>query len=92
MTDFKKCVKTQVRSIVPDCSIIEARGSVSDSSYGIEFYVTVGNKRLQCFDMVDNGIIKENELDNVLNTIAQCYRTQDCYQKGKSNRFSITIE
>ena len=49
-------------------------------------------KKLQCYEMADNGQIDEDELEAVLQEIAKVLRTSPTYKSGSPNKFSFTIE
>lgn len=92
MTELEKFISEQISRLVPVFEKLEVRANISDSSYSIEFFTTIRGKRMQCFDMVDDGFIKEKELDAVSESIADYVRKTEEYQKGKINKISTIIE
>lgn len=91
MTDIEKDITEQIVKLIPSYEKLEIRGNISDSSYSVEFFVTVKGKRMQCYDMVDEGLIREKDLDNILETIARFFRRTTEYQKGRVNKISIKL-
>ena len=92
MTDCYIFIKEQIVQLVPMYDKIEMRASISDSSCSIEFFVTVNGKRMQCFDMIDNDLIKESDFDIVANIIAEYVRNTTGYKKGEVNKFSFVFD
>ncbi|MEG2428774.1 MAG: hypothetical protein RSA99_00145 [Oscillospiraceae bacterium] len=91
MTAFERYISDQVEKIVPSFEKLELRGNIGDNSYSVEFFVTVDGKKMQCFEMVDDGLIKEKELDIVSKSIANNFRKSSSYESGKINEITISI-
>jgi len=91
MTELEKFISEQISQIVPSFEKLEVRANIGDSSYSIEFFVTVDGIRTQCFDMVDKGLIKEKNLDIVSKSIANYIRHSSDYGTGNINKISVTI-
>lgn len=91
MTKLENFISEQISQIVPSFEKLEIRANIGDSSYSVEFFVTIDGIRTQCFDMVDKGLIKEKDLDIVSKSIANYIRHSSDYSTGKINKVSATI-
>lgn len=81
----------QVSQLVPKYEKLEFFANIADTSYSIEFFVTVDGTRMQCFDMIDNGLLEEEDVDAALKRIAEYVRGREDYVRGKVNRVSIVV-
>lgn len=84
-------IQEQLKVLVPKAKNIELRATVSDSSYAIEFIAEVDGKKMQCYDMADNGLIDEDELNRILAEISDDIRKDASYKKGEVNKLSFTF-
>ena len=91
MSNLEKYMSEQIKKIVPTFDKLELRTNVGDTSYSVEFFVTTSGEKMQCYDMVDDGLIKEKDLDAVFESIAKYIRQTSDYQKGKINKISTVI-
>lgn len=89
MPDLQDYAKEQIAKIVPEFNNLELRATVSDTSYSIEFFVSINGEKKQCYELADNGIIDEEELDEVFARIAEYIRKGDDYQKGNINKIDF---
>lgn len=89
MQDLQTYVKEQVAKIIPSFENLELRASVSETSYSVEFFVTVNDEKKQCYELVDDGVIDEEKLDEVLRRIAEYIRKGADYKKGEINKVSF---
>ena len=86
MTDLQNYAKEQIAKIVPEFDNLELRATVSDSSYSVEFFVMINGERKQCYELVDDGAVDEDELDEVLAQIAEYIRKGADYKKGSIHK------
>ncbi|MEG1618171.1 MAG: hypothetical protein RR310_05230 [Eubacterium sp.] len=91
MSTLEKYISEQVVKIVPSFEKLEFRANVGDNSYSVEFFATVNGKRMQCYNMVDDGLIKEKDLDALSETIASYIRSTPDYEFGKINKIVVAI-
>lgn len=89
MPDLQDYAKEQIAKIVPEFNNLELRATVSDTSYSIEFFVSISGEKKQCYELADDGIIDEEELDEVFARIAEYIRKGDDYQKGNINKIDF---
>ncbi len=92
MTELEeRTVAEQIKKLVPHYSMIEFRAAVSLSSYTIEFYVTLNGRKMQCYEMIEEGFFSEEEFNDLSKTIAHFFREQPDFQEGKRNIYTLTI-
>jgi len=91
VSEVEKYISEKIAQLVPNYKKLDVRANIGDKSYAIEFFVTIDNRRMQCYDMVDDGIIEENELDSVFKAIAEYIRNTTDYITGKINKYSFTV-
>lgn len=91
MSELEKFVFEQIKKLVPVFDSVELRANIGDTSYAVEFVVSTNGEKMQCYDMVDNGLLNEEELDNTIAVIAKAIRETPEYQKGKVNKMTVTI-
>ena len=56
MTELEPFVAEQIKTLVPSYDTVELKATVSASSFSVEFFATVNGKKMQCFEMIDEGI------------------------------------
>ncbi len=91
MNQINEFITKQISSVVPDFDSLEVSMLVGKASYSLEFFVTKDNIRKQCYDMVDEGVIDENKVDDVANIIADYIRKQPDYDASKPNKIEYTV-
>lgn len=91
MTDYEKYISKQISTIIPNFEKIDFRANIGDSSYSVEFFATIKGRKMQCFDMVDDGLIKEKDFDTVSENIAKFIRNTSDYQKNTINKIKLTF-
>lgn len=82
MPNLQNYAKEQIAKIVPEFDNLELRATVSDTSYSIEFFVSINGEKKQCYELADDGVIDEEELDEVFARIAEYIRNSSDYKKG----------
>jgi DNA-dependent RNA polymerase auxiliary subunit epsilon len=91
MTELELFITEQISQIVPSYEKLEVRALVADTSYSIEFWATIDGKKMQCYDMVDEGLIDEEEMDSIMKEITNFIRSSSDYVKGTVNKISVVI-
>lgn len=91
MSELEKYVSEQISKIIPEYEKLDVRANISNSSHSVEFYATIAGKKMQCYDMVDNGLINEKELDGIFKNIANYIRNTREFKKGTTNKYSFTL-
>lgn len=90
MTDLEKYVISQLMELVPNAEKLEVRANISDKSFSVEFFAFIDGVKHQCYDMIDNGIIKEKDFDSTVKQLAKFIRSCSEYRPGEVNKFSFT--
>lgn len=90
MTELEKYIIDQLKHLVPNAEALEVRATISDHTCSVEFFATIEGEKHQCFDMIDNGIIKEKEFDVTVKQLARYIRASSEYRSGQINKFTIT--
>lgn len=90
--ELKQYIWKLISKLLPDVESIEVRAYVNDFSYSVEFWVTIHGDKLQCFEMVDKGILKESDVKSVNQSIAKFIRQSSTYKKGKLNKINLNIK
>lgn len=91
MSELEKYIMEQIEKFVPTFEELDVRANIGDSSYSVEFFVTIDGKKMQCFDMVDDGVIQEKDMDSVSESIAKYVRKTSSYESGKINKILVKI-
>lgn len=83
----------KVRDIIPERSektIFFA--SVSKISYELFFYSYMDGTPVQCYDLIRQGRLDENELDRVFEAIAGILRESKKFMENKNNIATIKVD
>lgn len=91
MSELENYISEQISKIIPEYEKLDVRANISDSSHSIEFYATIDGKKMQCYEMVDDGLIKEKELDVIFKDIANYVRNTSEFTKGITNKYLFSI-
>lgn len=89
MNKLEKYVFNQLAQLVPNADAFEIRANIGDKSYSIEFFAFLDGVKYQCYDMIDNGMLKEKEFDTVVMQIAEYIRNCSEYRTGEINKISF---
>ena len=90
MTELEKYIIDQLTQLVPNADVLDVRVNVGDKSYSVEFFATVNGVKHQCYDMIDDGIIKEKDFDTIVKQIAERIRNCPEYRSGEINKISFS--
>lgn len=91
MSELEKHIVEQIKRIVPAFEELDVRVNIGDNNYSVEFFVTINGKKMQCFDMVDDGLVQEKDMDAVAESIAEYVRKTSFYESGKINKILVKI-
>jgi hypothetical protein len=89
MTNYEQRAVEMVKQLVPNCNKIEFKADIGDTSYRITFFVWIDGERRQCYELVDNGIIDEQKMDNLFTSYVDFIRKGEGYKKGEPNIVSF---
>ncbi len=83
----------KVRLIIPNGSSKTVFfASVTETSYEVFFYTYINANPIQCFDLAEQNLLDENELDAVFAYIVEVIRNADVYKKDKNNIATIIVD
>ena len=71
-----------VKNFVPNFEKLEFRADIGNTSYIIEFFVQIDGKRWQCYSLVDDGKIDEEEMDKQFAMYAEYVRSSGMCKDG----------
>ncbi len=89
MLDLEKYIVNQLKQLVPKADVFEVRANIGDNTYSMEFFATIDGVKHQCYDMIDEGAIKEKDFDTIINQLAKYIRTTSSYSPGEINKISF---
>lgn len=89
MNKLKAYAEAQISTIIPQFDNLELRATVSDTSYSVEFFVSLNGARKQCYELADDGVLDEDALNRVLSSIANFIRNDAGYKAGSVNKISF---
>lgn len=76
---------------MPKFEKIKFQATIDDSSYSLEFFVTVDGVQKQCYELADEGVIAETDIDCIFAEIARDIRICSEYKRGDINKFSFQL-
>jgi DNA-dependent RNA polymerase auxiliary subunit epsilon len=91
VSELEKYVVDTLAPLIPNYEKLDVRANVGDKTYSVEFFATINGKKMQCFDMVDNDMLQEKELDNAFKAIAEHIRSTTDYVPGTINKISFSV-
>ena len=87
-----KFIKKEIKRVISNATPHSIRGFVGEKSYGIEWWVVLDGKKIQCYELVDEEVIASDEpIDKANENIANYIRKMDSYKSGKPNRFDASL-
>lgn len=92
MSELEKYVADTLAPLIPTYEKLDVRANIGDNTYSVEFFATINGKRMQCYDMADNGIIQEKDLDVAFNAIAEYVRKTKDYIPGTINKIEFSLD
>lgn len=92
MVKVEQYIVSQLKNLVPDADKFNVRINVSDSSCSMEFFAFIGGTKHQSYDLVDQGLFKEKDVDNITKQVAKQIRNCPNYKPGKVNKFKFVID
>lgn len=91
MTELEVFVSEQIKKLVPNYDVIELEATVTSSSLSVEFFATVDGKKMQCFQMIDDGLFTEEDFNTVSKTVASYVRNLPDFNKEGINRYTVVL-
>ncbi len=91
MTELEKYIIDRLKQLVPNAEQFEIRINIGDKSYSVEFFATIDGIKHQCYDMIDNGVIKEKDFDAMVKQLVKYIRDYSEYRVGEINKFTFIL-
>ncbi len=92
MTELELFVSEQIKTLVPNYDVVELEATITSSSLSVEFFATIGGKKMQCFQMIDEGMFAERNFNKVAKAIANRLRGLPDFNKDDLNRYSFVLK
>lgn len=92
MKELELFVSEQIKTLVPNYETIELKAVVSSSSFSVEFFATVGGKKKQCFEMMDEGTFSEKNFNIASKAIANYCRTLMDFNPDGINKYTVELK
>ncbi len=92
MTELEIFVSERIKTLVPSYDTVELKATVNMSSFSVEFFATVDGMKMQCFEMIDNGMFTEKNFDVVSKDIANYVRKLPEFDVEGINKYTIVLE
>ena len=91
MNEMECFLAEQIKTLVPEYESVELKVKVNSTSYSVVFYATVDGERMQCFDMIDEGLFEEKDFDKVAKDIADYFRSLPDFNKEGLNKYIVNL-
>ena len=92
MTEVELFVAEQIKTLVPIYDTVELKAIVSASSFSVEFFATVDGKKMQCFDMIDEGMFTEKNFNVASKAIANYFRGLSDFNADGINKYTVVLK
>ena len=92
MTELELFVSEQIKILVPNYEALELKATVSSSSFSVEFFATVDGKKMQCFEMIDEGMFTEKNFNVVSKAIANYCRGLNGFNADGINKYTVVLK
>ena len=92
MTELELFVEEQIKTLVPSYDTVELKATVSASSFSVEFFATVDGKKMQCFEMIDEGMFTEKNFNTASKAIANYFRGLSDFNADGINKYTVVLK
>ena len=92
MTELELFVAEQIKTLVPSYDTVELKATVSASSFSVEFFATVDSKKMQCFEMIDEGMFTEKNFNAASKAIANYFRGLSDFNADGINKYTVVLK
>ena len=92
MTELELFVAEQIKTLVPNYDTVELKATVSASSFSVEFFATVDGKKMQCFEMIDEGMFTEKNFNAACKAIANYFRGLSDFNADGINKYTVVLK
>lgn len=92
MTELERFVSEQVKTLIPSYDTVELKATVNSSSFSVEFFATVDGKKMQCFEMIDEGMFTEKNFNAASKAIANYFRGMPDFNADGINKYTVELK
>ena len=92
MTELEVFVSGQIKTLIPNYDAVELKATVSSSSFSVEFFETVDEKKMQCFEMIDTGFFTEKNFNTASKAVANYFRGLPDFKKDDINNYTLVLK
>ena len=92
MIELELFISEQIKTLVPNCDTIELKATVSSSSFSVEFFATVDGNKMQCFEMIEEGMFTEKNFNVVSKAIANYCRGLTDFNANGINKYTVELK
>ena len=92
MTELELFIAEQIKTLVPSYDAVELKATVSASSFSVEFFATVDGKKMQCFEMIDEGMFTEKNFNAASKSIANYCRGLSDFNTDTINKYTVVLK
>ena len=91
MPELELFVAEQIKTLVPSYDTVELKATVSASSFSVEFFATIDGKKMQCFEMIDEGMFTEKNFNAASKAIANYFRNLSDFNTDGINKYTVVL-
>lgn len=91
-TELELFVSEQIKALIPIYETVELKATVSPSSFSVEFFATVDGTKMQCLEMIDEGMFTEKNFNAASKAIANYCRGLPDFNANSINKYSIVLK
>lgn len=92
MTELERFVSEQVKTLIPSYDTVELKATVNSSSFSVEFFATVDGKKMQCFEMIDEGMFTEKNFNAASKAIVNYFRGLPDFKADSINKYTVELK
>lgn len=83
----------KIRDIIPEKSEKTIFfGAISQTSYEMFFYAFIDGKPVQCYELAEQGVMDENELAEVFESVVHIVKESKAFDEGKMNIVTVQVD
>lgn len=92
MTELELFVSEQIKALVQHYDKVELKATVNSTSFSVEFFATINGKRMQCFQMIDEGMFTEKNFNSISKAIANHIRKLPDFKTDGINKYTVELK
>lgn len=92
MTELENFTSKQIKTLIPQYDTIELNATISSASFSVEFFATINGKRMQCFQMIDDGCFTEKDFNTFSKSVVNYIRALSDFNNSDINKYTIVLK